>query len=91
MPDTQSRLVRIITESWGTDVKADADASTLKLIDDLKADSLDMVEMAMAIEDEFGVEIPDDEFEPFASDMGGDTGKTVADLVALVDSKLVPV
>ena len=42
---------------------------TLKtsLIDDLEADSLDAVEVIMALEDEFGIEIPDEEAENFKS------------------------
>ena len=36
-------------------------------IDDLNADSLDIVELIMALEDEFGIEIPDEEAENFKS------------------------
>ena len=43
---------------------------------DLEADSLDAVEIIMAIEEEYGIEIPDEEAEKF---------QTVADLVAYVD------
>lgn len=45
----------------------DADAETMtndtKIADDLGADSLDLVDLLMSIEDEFGVEIPDEEVE----------------------------
>lgn len=46
---------------------ADASEITLEtnLTKDLEADSLDAVEIIMAIEDEFGVEIPDDQAEHF--------------------------
>jgi acyl carrier protein len=46
-------------------------------IDDLGADSLDIVELVMAFEEEFGVEIPDDAAEKIA---------TVQDAIAYIDS-----
>ena len=46
------------------------------LMKDLEADSLDAVEIIMAIEEQFGIEIPDDEAEKF---------QTVEDLVEYVD------
>ena len=39
------------------------------LIDDLNADSLDIVELVMSMEDEFGFEIPDSEAESFAQSL----------------------
>ncbi len=50
-----------------------------RLVDDLKADSLDAVEVAMALEEEFGVEILDDEAERVI---------TVADVIDLIRTKL---
>ena len=47
-----------------------------KLIDDLKADSLDIVELIMDLEQEFGVEIPDEELPKV---------QTVADIVSFLD------
>ena len=47
------------------------------LMQDLEADSLDAVEIIMAIEEEFGIEIPDDEAEKF---------EKVSDLVEYVDA-----
>lgn len=83
------RIVGLMNMLWGADLKPDASASTVKLIDDLKVDNLDLVELAMAIEEEFSIEISDDEFEPFAGDVGGEGGKTVGDLVAMVEAKMV--
>lgn len=40
---------------------------THRLVVDLEADSLDTVELTMALEDEFGIEIPDDEAEKLAT------------------------
>lgn len=50
-----------------------------KLVDDLDADSLDLVELAMAIEDELKLEIPDELLEGI---------RTVGDAVDLVSSRL---
>lgn len=47
------------------------------IAEDLGADSLDVVELLMAIEDEFGIEIPDDEIENI---------KTVDDLVKYIEN-----
>ena len=55
--------------------ESDVDMDT-NLMKDLSADSLDAVEIIMAIEEEFGIEIPDEEAENF---------QTVADLVKYVE------
>ena len=52
---------KIIVEQLG--VGEDKVKPEAKFIDDLGADSLDTVELVMALEEEFGVEIPDDEAE----------------------------
>ena len=55
------RVKKIVVEHLGVDEsKVSEDAS---FIDDLGADSLDNVELVMAFEEEFGVEIPDDAAE----------------------------
>ncbi len=51
----------IIAESLG--VKKSEVVTTASFIDDLNADSLDIVELVMTIEKEFDIEIPDDEAE----------------------------
>ena len=63
------RVREIIADQLGVD---DIQSITLKtsLIDDLEADSLDAVEVIMALEDEFGIEIPDEEAENFKSISG---------------------
>lgn len=48
------------------------------IADDLGADSLDVVDMVMSLEEEFDVEIPDDEIE---------TMKTVGDIVKFIEAK----
>ena len=64
----------IIVEQLSVD-KSLVTADT-NLMKDLEADSLDAVEIIMGIEEEFGIEIPDDEAEKF---------QTVADLVKYVE------
>lgn len=58
------KVVEIIAEQLGIDSTEDITPST-SLMKDLEADSLDAVEIIMALEDEFGVEIPDEEAEKF--------------------------
>jgi acyl carrier protein len=59
MSDTAERVQKIVVEHLGVEAeKVTQDAS---FIDDLGADSLDIVELVMAFEEEFGVEIPDDD------------------------------
>ena len=61
MSDIAERVSKIVVEHLGVDEsKVVADAS---FIDDLGADSLDTVELVMAFEEEFGIEIPDDAAE----------------------------
>ena len=61
MSETADRVKKIVVEHLGADAeKVTAEAS---FIDDLGADSLDIVELVMAFEEEFGVEIPDDAAE----------------------------
>ncbi len=61
MSDTAKRVKEIVIEHLGVDeAKVTEEAS---FIDDLGADSLDTVELVMAFEEEFGIEIPDDAAE----------------------------
>ena len=61
MSDIAERVKKIVVEHLGVDEdKVTEDAS---FIDDLGADSLDTVELVMAFEEEFNVEIPDDAAE----------------------------
>lgn len=59
MSDQRSRIHKIIAVHNGIDA---AKIETNPKLSDLHADSLDVVEMVMAIEDELGVEIPDEVF-----------------------------
>lgn len=75
MSDTSDRVKKIVMEHL--DVEADKVTDKAGFIDDLGADSLDTVELVMAFEEEFGVEIPDDAAE---------TILTVGDAVKFIDA-----
>ncbi|MEP3233142.1 MAG: acyl carrier protein [Hyphomicrobiales bacterium] len=75
MSEIADRVSKIVVEHLGVEAeKVVLDAS---FIDDLGADSLDTVELVMAFEEEFGVEIPDDAAE---------TIQTVGDAVKFLTS-----
>ena len=61
MSDTADRVKKIVVEHLG--VEPEKVTENASFIDDLGADSLDTVELVMAFEEEFGVEIPDDAAE----------------------------
>lgn len=76
MSDIAERVKKIVIEHLGVDAaKVTENAS---FIDDLGADSLDTVELVMAFEEEFSVEIPDDAAEKII---------TVKDAVDFIDAK----
>ncbi len=70
------KIRSIISEQLSID---DIDSITLdtSLSEDLEADSLDAVEVIMALEDEFGIEIPDEEAEHF---------KTIGDICKFIEN-----
>ncbi|MCG6858085.1 MAG: acyl carrier protein [Salaquimonas sp.] len=74
MSDIAERIKKIVVEHL--DVDADKVTENASFIDDLGADSLDNVELVMAFEEEFGVEIPDDAAE---------TIQTVGDAIKFVE------
>ncbi len=57
----EQRLKELIVQQLGVDESAVVPEA--KFIDDLGADSLDLVELIMALEDEYGIEIPDEDAE----------------------------
>ena len=63
--DIEAKVKELIVTQLGVD----ADKVTLEasFVDDLGADSLDVVELVMALEEEFGVEIPDESAEKIAT------------------------
>jgi acyl carrier protein len=75
--DIEAKVKEIIVEQLGVDeaqVKAEA-----SFIDDLGADSLDTVELVMAFDEKFDIEIPDEDAEKM---------RTVGDAVAYLNGKL---
>jgi acyl carrier protein len=73
----EERVKGIIVEQLG--VTEDQVTPEAKFIEDLGADSLDTVELVMALEEEFGQEIPDEEAEKLQS--VGDVVKYIEELV----------
>ena len=65
MSDVAERVKKIVVEHLGVD--ADKVVENANFIDDLGADSLDTVELVMAFEEEFSVEIPDDQAETIST------------------------
>ncbi len=61
MSDIAERVKKIVVEQLGVDESEVT--NTASFIDDLGADSLDTVELVMALEEEFGAEIPDEDAE----------------------------
>ncbi|MCQ2455195.1 MAG: acyl carrier protein [Clostridia bacterium] len=70
-----------IKELLALQLDCDADDMTMdtKILEDLGADSLDVVEMLMSIDDEFGIEIPDEEIENL---------KTIGDVVNYIQNNI---
>lgn len=76
MSSIEEKVKKIIEEKLS--VNADQITNEAKFAEDLKADSLDTVELVMALEDEFGLDIPDEE---------ADKIKTVQDAINYIGSK----
>ena len=74
MSDVADRVKKIVVEHLGVEEAKVTDNASF--IDDLGADSLDTVELVMAFEEEFGIEIPDDAAESIV---------TVGDAVKYID------
>ena len=75
MSDTLEKVQAIVVEHLG--VEADKVTASASFIEALGADSLDTVELVMAFEEEFGIEIPDDAAETILS---------VGDAINFIDS-----
>ena len=71
-------MVKMILSSQ-FDVEEDSITPETNIADDLGADSLDVVDMLMSLEDEFDVEIPDEEIERI---------RTVGELVAYIEENM---
>ncbi len=72
----QDKIKSIIAEQLG--VKPEEVTAGASFVDDLEADSLDTVELIMALEEEFNIEIPDEDAEKM---------KTVGDAIKYIEEK----
>ena len=75
MSDIQERVVKIVVEHLG--VEKDKVLESASFVDDLGADSLDTVELVMAFEEEFNIEIPDEAAEKI---------QTIKDAIDYIDN-----
>jgi acyl carrier protein len=73
---TFDRVKKVVVEQL--DVSEDEVTSQASFVEDLGADSLDVVELVMGLEEEFDIEIPDEDAEKIA---------TVQDAISYIDSK----
>ena len=73
----ESRVTDLIAEQLG--ISKDEAVGSASFIDDLGADSLDIVELVMTLEEEFDVEIPDEDAEKI---------QTIADAVSYLKARL---
>ena len=78
MAVSQDKVKQIIADQLG--VKKEEVTDNAKFVDDLGADSLDTVELVMALEEEFGIEIPDEDAEKLS---------TVGDALRYIEEKSV--
>ena len=72
----KDKVVGIVSEQLSVDADEVSEASNF--VDDLKADSLDVVELVMEFEDEFEITIPDDDYEKI---------RTVGDAINYIEEK----
>lgn len=72
------KIVDILAEQLDIENKNNITMDS-ELVDDLGADSLDSIDIVMSVEDEFGIEVPDEVIENI---------KTVADIVDYIESKI---
>jgi acyl carrier protein len=76
MSSTFDRVKKVVVEQL--EVSEDQVTPTASFVDDLGADSLDVVELVMGLEEEFDIEIPDEDAEKIA---------TVGDAISYIDDK----
>ena len=76
MSDVADRVRKIVVEHLNVDAEKVVEKASF--IDDLGADSLDQVELVMAFEEEFSVEVPDEDAEKL---------QTVGDVVKYIEEK----
>ena len=72
----EEKVIRIVSDQL--DTPADEISRPSSFVDDLKADSLDIVELVMALEDEFDIKIPDEDYDRI---------KTVGDVITYLEEK----
>ena len=74
--ELQQKIINLVGDATKSDTATMKEATSF--VDDLNLDSLDMVELMMKMEDEFGIEIPEDDTEKL---------KTIGDVVSYLKTK----
>jgi len=72
----EEKVISIVSDQL--DTPKDEIETSSSFVDDLKADSLDIVELVMALEDEFDIKIPDEDYDKI---------KTVGDVITYIEAK----
>lgn len=72
----EEKVIGIVSDQLDTPKEDVSQGSSF--VDDLKADSLDIVELVMALEDEFDIKIPDEDYDKI---------KTVGDVITYIEGK----
>lgn len=72
----EEKVINLISDA--TKIESSRISATTNFVEDLKLDSLDIVELMMKMEDEFGVEIPEEDAEGL---------KTVQDVISYLEKK----
>jgi acyl carrier protein len=75
----REKFLELVADQMG--VKVDSLSDSTSFLDDLGSDSLDSMELMMECEEEFGVDIPDDDVEKF---------RTVGEVVKYLEAKVGP-
>jgi acyl carrier protein len=83
-PDIKEKLIGLIGPNSKLKLsdevlQDDAKLKAVRFVEDMEADSLDIVELVMSVEQEFGIHIPDDEFSNIA---------TFGEMVEYIEAKL---
>lgn len=76
LENLEEKVINIVSEQLN--VAKDEITLSSNYLDDLKADSLDLVELVMEFEDEFGITVPDEDYEKI---------RTVGDSIAYIKEK----
>lgn len=88
MTDIPARLAALLVKHFNVKPEQLTDHAAVHFARDLNLDSLDMIELLMAAEEEFSIEITDEEGQPFIDDSGVIPATAMVDFEALIARKV---